>query len=422
MSFLAPFQKNKKSNSLQAALVKVALLVAMTLPVAVFFIMEASVSNLFYSQQEESLKTVVSEGKFLNGKYEDAFVSVERIPEEEVVPSYFKEKAFKNYHKDGSFFTTLKLEDRYFIGRTKPSYHAQVRKYAKTVSQAVFVLYFFVLVMVVLFTDNLFKRFLKNFIELKPTGFGDVDDVRSKMLDLQSKLLDKENQLVLKDECQNQFIHNISHDIKTPLSIISATSQLMKVDTMDEDNQVIQEEVENISGLLNKLTLVMDNNDFDDDVFVEDFKDEVEKIVRSFDSLANSLNRKIVLNFCEYAGISDRGLPFPLFSFKQVLNNYVHNAIKYAEDSEIEVSVVETSTSVLIEVTNQGFISEYDQARVFDLSFRSDKARTSRDGNGVGLFIVKEIAEKNHCDYGLTVADDEVCFYFEIEKHKKDDV
>ena len=88
----------------------------------------------------------------------------------------------------------------------------------------------------------------------------------------------------------------------------------------------------------------------------------------------------------------------------ELLYNLIDNAIKYNTDGgkvEVAVSAADTGTTVSVKDTGIGIPPEY-QARVFERFFRVDKSRSKASGStGLGLSIVKHIAQYHHADLSL---------------------
>jgi signal transduction histidine kinase len=88
---------------------------------------------------------------------------------------------------------------------------------------------------------------------------------------------------------------------------------------------------------------------------------------------------------------------------KEVLQNFVTNAIKYTHRGHLTISARVAAKGVLFEVSDTGIgISKSDQERVFDKFFRSEDYRTREaNGTGLGLYVTMKLARLLHADIGL---------------------
>lgn len=194
---------------------------------------------------------------------------------------------------------------------------------------------------------------------------------------------------------QRQFVSNASHELKTPLTIISANADVIK---QKEDNQWI----ENIKNQAERLELLiadmLEIAKIDEGVpktIKETFNvsEQVIKSVLPFDSLAFEKGKNLVLDVMPditYNGDSQ--------SVKKLLDILLDNAIKYASpEGLIKVSLYKKNRKIILSVYNTGSAVPSNQVdKIFERFYRFDNSRSRESGgSGLGLAIAKGIANTN---------------------------
>jgi signal transduction histidine kinase len=102
------------------------------------------------------------------------------------------------------------------------------------------------------------------------------------------------------------------------------------------------------------------------------------------------------------------GVPAEITSNKlyvrEILQNFITNAIKYSDQGTVTISVSPTDDGVRFDISDQGIgISTSDQKKVFDKFFRSEDFHTrSRNGTGLGLYVVKKLAKLLQATFELS--------------------
>jgi signal transduction histidine kinase len=88
---------------------------------------------------------------------------------------------------------------------------------------------------------------------------------------------------------------------------------------------------------------------------------------------------------------------------REILQNFVTNALKYTEKGSVVVSAKPRGDGVMFEVSDTGIgISKADQERVFDKFFRSEDFRTrATSGTGLGLYVTMKLTRLIHADISL---------------------
>jgi PAS domain S-box-containing protein len=203
-------------------------------------------------------------------------------------------------------------------------------------------------------------------------------------------------------ELQKTFISVVSHELKTPVSIIKGYAGTLRRreanwprEVLDEYHAVIEEEADQLTELINRL---LDASRLQ----AGTFKLEMDEIWLL--DLAQSVARKFSSQTEKHTIMVDFPDDFPVIlgderRLIQVFNNLVSNAIKYSpEGGEIEIRGMVRPDHVLISVRDQGIgIPKHEEHRIFEKFARLDNALSRKtEGTGLGLFLTKAIVEAHH--------------------------
>ena len=193
---------------------------------------------------------------------------------------------------------------------------------------------------------------------------------------------------------QKQFITGASHELKTPLAIISSNADVLEM--MNGDSKWttnIHNQVDRLTSLVNSLVVFsrMEEKDTVERTSF-DLTETLKSRIEDFDELANFQKKYIVTDIDEnlnYYGEKD--------SIIQLLDILLENAIKYApEDSDILVKLNKNRKYATLKVSNKANVEKGDLSKVFDRFYRLDKSRNSAiKGYGIGLSMAQLIAEKH---------------------------
>jgi signal transduction histidine kinase len=212
--------------------------------------------------------------------------------------------------------------------------------------------------------------------------------------ELQSKIetLNKLN-TVRKD-----FVANVSHELKTPLTSIKGFIETLEDGALfDKENAkkfilIIKKHTERISKIIDDLLSLSELELGKDRINKEEFnlKTSLDEILQGFTHLVAL--KKHILN------VDAKGDDFKIkadkYKIEQVLVNLIDNAIKYTKDGGvIKICILEEKDYITIEIEDNGAgIPKEHLDRIFERFYRVDKARSRQlGGTGLGLSIVKHI-------------------------------
>lgn len=224
------------------------------------------------------------------------------------------------------------------------------------------------------------------------------------------------------DAMRREFIVNASHELKTPIALIQGYAEGLKLGVADNEEdrdyycETIAEEAGRMNTLvmqllkLSKLELGRENTDLSE----LELSELCESAVRKTEVLWSEKKQNIDTTGVKARVISDENL------FSQVIMNYLTNAIRYAPDGgQIRLyTVEEPDGAVTFTVWNEGEgLAEDELQKIWEKFYRTDKARSRESGGtGIGLSIVKAIAETLHAYCGAENQDNGISFWFRVPK------
>ena len=196
------------------------------------------------------------------------------------------------------------------------------------------------------------------------------------------------------EEKKRNQISALSHDIKTPLSIIKGNSELLGETNLTEDQEsylnYIRKNANRISKYIETLMLVNRSNQANELNFTQirakEFVENIEKLAKEFTSTYK-------LNLLEDINYDDDFLIVDLKNFERAFLNILSNAEEHSpKNSTIELLISSKSDELKISIVDQGhgFTGE-DLLYATDQFYQGDKSRHSKENYGIGLFVAEQI-------------------------------
>lgn len=211
------------------------------------------------------------------------------------------------------------------------------------------------------------------------------------------------------EEERDEFISVISHELRTPIAIAegnigNAEFIMSKTsDTSQIKNALGQahDQVNFLSGMINDLSTLSRAERGKLQTEVEDINahDLIAEIQKLYEPDAHRKNLELLTDIDPRLEL----LKSSRLYVREILQNFVTNAIKYTETGHVTIGAAKRENGVMFTISDTGIgISKPDQEKVFDKFFRSEDFRTRKNnGTGLGLYVTVKLARLIHADIEL---------------------
>lgn len=222
------------------------------------------------------------------------------------------------------------------------------------------------------------------------------------------------------EQTRKEFIAGVSHELKTPLSVIESCLHIIKDKPDSPKRDYYFSAMENEVAKMNLLiTDMLELAKYESGTYQAEMQPfRLDAVVRrvcdklAADAAAKSL--KIHVDLLPVAVVGNE------LRIEQVIVNFIGNAIRYTlEGGDIFVTTVDEGARVKVYVENKGAHIPTDQLdKIWDRFYRIESSRArSTGGTGLGLAISRRILELHEAPYGVENTADGVVFYFSLGKH-----
>ncbi|EJV79077.1 sensor histidine kinase [Bacillus mycoides] len=228
--------------------------------------------------------------------------------------------------------------------------------------------------------------------------------------------IEKERKL---ENTRKEFIAGVSHELKTPLSIMKSCISILKDGVAEHKKdyyfQAMEKEVDKMDILiLDMLELAkFESGTYNmkmDSFYIDGV---IEEICEQLSSEIEKKELSVHKHICPAEVIGNQN------RIEQVIVNFITNAIRYTPEKEdIIISTIDGKDHIKVCIENKGAHIEEEQLdKIWDRFYRVDAARKrSQGGTGLGLAISKNILELHDAEYGVKNTEDGVLFYFYLPK------
>ena len=224
------------------------------------------------------------------------------------------------------------------------------------------------------------------------------------------------------DNLQKELIANISHDLRTPLTLISGYSEMMRDipgENTPENSQLIIDETKRLTTLVNDM---LDYSKYSSGaktptLTVFNLTDSVKKTMERYNEFVKMKGYSVDFEYDREVNVSaDERM------ILQVLYNLLNNAINYTgEDKKVSISqIITASGNVRISIYDSGDGIPCDKLTdIWDRYYKVDKShKRAVTGSGLGLSIVSKLLQLHSASYGVESAEGNgSCFWFELPIH-----
>ena len=288
------------------------------------------------------------------------------------------------------------------------------------------------IVLAIIVSKQFNKPILKITDRAKEMGKGNYDVKFDKsniaeLDELSSVLTVAASEMKETDELRRDLLANVSHDLKTPLTMIKAYAEKVRdltykdKEKREKDLNVIIDESDRLNGLVNDLVEMskIEVKEAELNITKYDLRKQIEEVMKRYSITQEKEGYIFTLD------IPDKELLIEADrkQIDQVFYNLINNAIEHTDDSKkVDINVKEKKDILTIEVVNYGkHLKEYEIPLVWNRYYTKEKHhKRNTIGTGIGLSIVKTVFEKHNFEYGI-ISDEKhpTTFYFKVKKCKK---
>ena len=203
------------------------------------------------------------------------------------------------------------------------------------------------------------------------------------------------NELSKSEILKSDFISNVSHEIKTPLSVIQSYATLLQDENLDNESRkkyskILLQASKRLSDLI---TNILKLNKLENQTISPEYKklnltDTVAEIVLSYEEIIENKGIELECDFDDVMIVSNSGY------IEIIINNLLSNAIKFTDkNGKITVSLKSVSDGAEIKVSDTGCgISKETGKRIFEKFYQGETSHAG-EGNGLGLALVKRVID-----------------------------
>ena len=225
------------------------------------------------------------------------------------------------------------------------------------------------------------------------------------------------------DILRRDLLANVSHDLKTPLTMIRAYAEMIRdisyqdKEKMDKDLNVIIEEAERLNILVNDILDLSKMQADADTLNMEEINlsDVIKEVMNRYEILKTMEDYHFNLELPEKVIVTaDKQ------KIMQVIYNLINNAINYTGDNKlVYIRIIDTKKEYIVEIEDTGKgIKKEEIPYIWDKYYKKDKKHQRNVvSTGIGLSIVREILTKHKFTYGVRSSNKKgSTFYFKIKK------
>lgn len=247
------------------------------------------------------------------------------------------------------------------------------------------------------------------------SGITEIDE-------LAETLTQAKNELAKTDELRRDLMANVSHDLKTPLTMIKAYAEMIRdishkdKKKMEEHLNIIGDETDRLTVLVNDILVLSKMQSNADELKIETFDlcNEIRSIIKRYEIVKETEQYKLEVDMPEQALVrADKK------KIEQVIYNLINNAINYTgDDKKVTVKVTKHKKHFLVEIIDTGKgIKKEEIPYIWDKYYKNDKKHQRNViSTGLGLSIVKQILELHNFEYGVDSTPKKGSnFYFKIK-------
>ena len=201
------------------------------------------------------------------------------------------------------------------------------------------------------------------------------------------------------EDMQKQFLSDVSHELKTPMSAIIGSVEILKRDGMESPeifNEFMDILLKESYRMQNIINYILELSRLDQTKVSLDYQElDVKAVVKESMDLFEPLAKEKHLSLIYHNQIKEP-LILDYSTIKMILSNFISNAIKYSNEGIITIKTKKVDDTFILSVQDEGIgIPKNKLNYIYDRFYQVDKSRSSKISTGLGLSIVKKIVELN---------------------------
>lgn len=215
---------------------------------------------------------------------------------------------------------------------------------------------------------------------------------------------------------RSDFINNFSHEFKTPIASINSLIALLKKDNLSKAKRreyldVIEEETNRLLQMSSNVLYLSkyENEKVLKDVEAFNLSEQIRNCILLLEKKWERKNLSLTLDFDEVEIEANADM------LKHVWMNLIDNAVKFSNDNEeLRVEIKNPDGYITVRVEDTGVkMSDEERSKIFNKFYQADTAHT-KEGNGIGLSIVKHIVELHRGEIFAETVDEKTVFIVKL--------
>ena len=230
--------------------------------------------------------------------------------------------------------------------------------------------------------------------EIGSSHIKEFNDVLNSLDKMKIALSDSLMENWIQEENKRNQISALTHDLKTPISIVKGNAELLKETSLSEEQKTYVDFIIKNSNRISDYSIALMNMNRSNQInYFKPQKVQVTTVVEKIKELAKEITSVNKLILSETINFEDRILMIDTKLFERVIQNILSNAVQYAPaKSIIELSLITTNSKLEISISDQGQgFSKEDLEHAMEQFYRGDKSRHSSINYGLGLYTSAQI-------------------------------
>lgn len=267
--------------------------------------------------------------------------------------------------------------------------------------------------------NNMAKEILRGNYEISPSSKCDIEEIDNLAITLNQTA----EELNKTETIRRELMANVSHDLRTPLTMIKAYAEMIRDVSYKDKNKTIEhlgviiDETDRLNILVNdilELSKIQANSE--KETTEEFYIDEIIKtIIKNNDILVSNEQYVFI-----YYGKNNVKITAKKKRIEQILHNLINNAIQYTgQDKKVIINLIDEKKYIKVEVKDTGGgINKEEIKYIWDKYYKIDKSyKRNSKSSGIGLSIVKNLCLQNNIEYGVESKKGQgSCFWIRLKK------